>query len=373
MENKIINGQSTERKDRNLILFDNGFTELQCKEKKPKKKENENTPKKNNINWFTFYIVLFKNTLGSKHLVPTEELKLRLNIIRQYLPPFYNCQKYIEDSNSKSIIKKFTYHLYSKNNSIKKMIERKNQNILNFDDDNENEENNTNIDVNQIIRRPSKTRTQSQSFSKFNLHFLNDKNNVKKNYPQHISQKLKIIQEFDKPQEKQTPQTKPNLKSSCISGVSGWDGKTSSSPKKPNSKHLDIEKNVKIRFSKKNVELNSLDNNKDIVIRTPNDNEFPLILTDKRMMNSNNNNQTFFIDCLNKLNEETKNIKINSYKKEVTSQILKFNDIFFDTKIDDLSQDHLFNEIKNTCDIFINKFNFDNQEEKNLGDLDKFI
>jgi hypothetical protein len=88
---------------------------------------------------------------------------------------------------------------------------------------------------------------------------------------------------------------------------------------------------------------------------------------------NNNNNQTYFIDSLNKLNDETKNIKINSYKTEVASQFLKFNEIFYDTKIDDLSQDHLFNEIKNTCDLFINKFNFDNQEEKNLADLDKFI
>ena len=40
---------------------------------------------------------------------------------------------------------------------------------------------------------------------------------------------------------------------------------------------------------------------------------------------------------------------------------------------DDFSQDNLFNEIKNTFDLFINKFNFDNNEEKNLGDLDKFL
>ena len=56
--------------------------------------------------------MLFKNTLTSKSLVPKDELKLRLNIIRQYLPPYYNCQKNIEKSNSNSILKKFTYHLY---------------------------------------------------------------------------------------------------------------------------------------------------------------------------------------------------------------------------------------------------------------------
>ena len=40
---------------------------------------------------------------------------------------------------------------------------------------------------------------------------------------------------------------------------------------------------------------------------------------------------------------------------------------------DDFSQDNLFNEIKNTSNLFINKFNFDNQEEKKLSDLDKFL
>ena len=140
-----------------------------------------------------------------------------------------------------------------------------------------------------------------------------------------------------------------------------------------NLKFLEMEKNVSVKFDNKFAgEGNDLENNdKEIIIRTPNDKEYPLVLTEKRMIN--NNNQTFFMDFLNKLNEETKNEKITTYKKEVTSQILKFNEMYFDTKMDDFSQDNLFNEIKNTCDLFINKFNLDNQEEKNLGDLDKFL
>ena len=219
MENTVQNAQKRERKDRNFILFDNGFTELQCKEKIVKKEkkdnENENHPRKSNINWFTFYLVLFKNTLNSKHLVPSEELKLRLNIIRQYLPPFYNCQKNNEDSNTKSIIKKFTYHLYSKNNLSKKINEIKNQQqLLLFDDDDEDIENNNkiNVEVNQITRRATKTKTLSQSFSKINSHFLNDKKSSKKIFPR-STQKLKTIQENKKNtcEEKQTLEKKNQI------------------------------------------------------------------------------------------------------------------------------------------------------------------
>ena len=131
-------------------------------------------------------------------------------------------------------------------------------------------------------------------------------------------------------------------------------------------------KNVKVKLDKNNNDVyNIASKNKEFIIRTPNDNEYPLVLCEKRMIN--NSNQTYFYSCLNKLNEDTKNEKINTYKKEVTSQILKFNELYYDSKIDDFSQDTLFNEIKSTCDMFINKFNFDDQEEKNLADLDKFL
>ena len=143
--------------------------------------------------------------------------------------------------------------------------------------------------------------------------------------------------------------------------------------KKNNLKFTEIEKNVKFKFDNKynDIKKNLENNNKDIIIRTPNDTEYPLVLTEKRIIS--NSNQTYFFDFLNKLNEETKMEKVNTYKKEVNSQILKFNEMYIDTKMDDFSQDTLFNDLKNTCDMFINKFNFDNQEEKNLGDLDKFL
>ena len=210
------------------------------------------------------------------------------------------------------------------------------------------------------------------------MHFLNEKKKNTRKSICFLPGQLKIIKEYNTKntsQEKRVENKKDSLKSINKKFVLG--SKLTSTPKKVNFsskklnlKYLDIE-NVKINFDKKKNELNNIENNKEILIRTPNDNEYPLILTDIRMIN--NNNQTYFMGCLNKLNDETKNEKTNTYKKEICSQVLKFNDIYFDAKIDDFSQDNLFNEIKNTCDLFINKFNFDNQEEKNLGDLDKFL
>ena len=382
MEKNINDDYNKEKIDRNLLLFDNGFTELSYNGKNETINKNEiEGLKRKNINWYTFYLILFKNTLPSKSLVPKEELKLRLNIIRQYLPPYYNCQKNIEKSNSNSILKKFTYHLYSKNNILKKIIDTKNnQKLLLFDDENDNEnENNPNTENTQLItRRLSRTRTQSQSLSVLNMQFLNEKKKSTRKSICFLPGQLNIIQEYNTKntsQEKGVPNKKGSSKSinkKLVLGtkLSSTPKKDNISSKKSNLKYLDIE-NVKIKFAKKNSELNNIENNKEILIRTPNDNEYPLILTDKRMIN--NNNQTYFMGCLNKLNDETKNEKINTCKKEICSQVLKFNDIYFDAKIDDFSQDNLFNEIKNTCDLFINKFNFDNQEEKNLGDLDKFL
>ena len=385
MENNINNYYNKEKIDRNLLLFDNGFTELSYNGKNETINKNENEDlKRKNINWYTFYLMLFKNTLTSKSLVPKEELKLRLNIIRQYLPPYYNCQKSIEKSNSNSILKKFTYHLYSKNNLLKKIINRKNnKKLILFDDENDNDnktENNPNMkNAKLITRRLSKAWTQSQFLSKINIHFLDDKKkNIRKSVC-FLPGQLKIIQEYNTKnisQEKRVESKKGSSKSNNKKLDLGI--KLSSTPKKEiinnkksNLKYLEIENNVKIKFAKKNSELNNIENNKEILIRTPNDNEYPFTLTDNRMIN--NNNQTYFMSCLNKLNDETKNEKINTYKKEIFSQVLKFNDIYFDAKMDDFSQDNLFNELKNTFDLFINKFNFDNNEEKNLGDLDKFL
>ena len=380
MEYDIEKEYNNERKDRELFLFDKGFAEMPYNEQKENTDKKDNKLKKGNINWFTVYLALFKNTLNSKNLVPKEELKLRLNIIRKYLPPYYNCQKNLENSNTNSILKKFTYHLYSNNNLMKKLVEKKNEKKFSFneeeneeeDESKSKEENNQNFE-----RRKTKTKTEKFSFSKLNLLFLNDKKQSLRKSINFLNKPLKIIDEYNI--KNFSPVKRSNLRrASFKSNEKFFDNKkifnsSKKVKKKNNLKFAEIEKNVKFKFDNKlnDIKKNFENNNKDIIIRTPNDTEYPLILTEKRMIN--NSNQTYFFDFLNKLNEETKMEKINTYKKEVTSQILKFNEMYFDTKMDDFSQDTLFNDLKNTCDMFINKFNFDNQEEKNLGDLDKFL
>ena len=374
MEKNIENEYNIERKDRELLLFDKGFTELPYNEKNEKKNIANNNLKRKNINCFTVYLVLFKNTLNSKSLVPKEELKLRLNIIRKYLPPYLNCQKNIENSNTSSIMKKFSFHLYSKNNLMTKLMEKKQSKVITFfeeENENENLENNRKFE-----RKKEKTKTQIFSSSKLNLSFLSDKK--QNNY---IPKLKTISEEIDDSKDFQVKRT-PIKQATLKTGKSFEVKKFFISPKKEelrkrrsylNLKFLQNKKNVKVKLDNKisNVINNIEDNDKEIVIRTPNDYEYPLILTEKRLIS--NNNQTYFLDFLNKLNEETKNEKITTYKNEVTSQILKFNEMYFDKKMDDFSQDNLFKELKNTCDIFINKFNCDSQEEKNLADLDKFL
>ena len=379
MDNDKENEFNSDKKDRELILFDKGLNEIPYNEKK----EKENTNKKRkNINWFTVYMILFKNTLNSKNLVPKEELKLRLSIIRKYLPPFYNCQKNIENSNTNSILKKFSYHLYSKSNLMQRLIEKKNtKKILDFDEDNEDDSIPKIYRSETVARRRTKTKTEKFSFSKLNL--FSDKKHKQKKSLGLFKAPLEIVEENNDAKlsslDKRNSRKRGTLKSSEKYLFSGnrfnINLRREELSKKTSdlNKFYEIEKNVKVKFGKKNTELNKINNNKDVVIRTPNDSEYPLVLTEKRLTNNNNNNQTYFMDFLNKLNEETKSEKINSYKKEVTSQILKFNEMFFDTKMDDFSKDNLFNELKSTCDMFINKFSFDTQEEKNLGDLDKFL
>ena len=379
MDNDKENEFNSDKEDRELILFDKGLNEIPYNEKK----EKENTNKKRkNINWFTVYMILFKNTLNSKNLVPKEELKLRLSIIRKYLPPFYNCQKNMENSNTNSILKKFSYHLYSKSNLMQRLIEKKNtKKILDFDEDNEDDSIPKIYRSETVARRRKKTKTEKFSFSKLNL--FSDKKHKQKKSLGLFKAPLEIVEENNDEKlsslDKRNSRKRGTLKSSEKYLFSGnrfnINLRREELSKKTSdlNKFYEIEKNIKVKFGKKNTELNKINNNKDVVIRTPNDSEYPLVLTEKRLTNNNNNNQTYFMDFLNKLNEETKSEKINSYKKEVTSQILKFNEMFFDTKMDDFSKDNLFNELKSTCDMFINKFSFDTQEEKNLGDLDKFL
>ena len=367
------------KKNKELLLFDKGLNELEIKEIDEKTDHNSdiNATKKNKkqINWFTLYLVLFKNTLSSKNLVPKEELKLRLNIIRKYLPSYHNCPKTTEESNSNSILKKFTYHLFTKNNLLQKMFDKTtSKKLILFDDDKEISSNMNNLDNNEFFsRKITRTKTLKHN-SKLNLFYsekkinriLNDLNEIpesriieeKNSNEVPIVQKRTTVKRFT---------IKPNEESLRISH------KLSLSSKKRQVNYMNFfPKNVKVKLDKNNNDVyNVASRNKEFIIRTPNDNEYPLVLCEKRMIN--NTNQTYFYSCLNKLNEDTKNEKINTYKKEVTSQILKFNELYYDSKIDDFSQDTLFNEIKSTCDMFINKFNFDDQEEKNLADLDKFL
>jgi len=367
------------KKNKELLLFDKGLNELEIKEIDEKTDHNSdiNTTKKNKkeINWFTLYLVLFKNTLSSKNLVPKEELKLRLNIIRKYLPSYHNCPKTTEESNSNSILKKFTYHLFTKNNLLQKMFDKKaSKKLILFDDDKEISSNMNNLDNNEFFsRKVTRTKTLKHN-SKLNLFFSEKKTNRIQNDLNEIPES-RIIEEKNSNeapivQKRSTIKRftiKPNEENLRISH------KLSLSSKKGQANYKDFfPKNVKVKLDKNNNDVyNVASRNKEFIIRTPNDNEYPLVLCEKRMIN--NTNQTYFYSCLNKLNEDTKNEKINTYKKEVTSQILKFNELYYDSKIDDFSQDTLFNEIKSTCDMFINKFNFDDQEEKNLADLDKFL
>ena len=367
------------KKNKELLLFDKGLNELEIKEIDEKTDHNSdiNTTKKNKkeINWFTLYLVLFKNTLSSKNLVPKEELKLRLNIIRKYLPSYHNCPKTTEESNSNSILKKFTYHLFTKNNLLQKMFDKKaSKKLILFDDDKEISSNMNNLDNNEFFsRKVTRTKTLKHN-SKLNLFFSEKKTNRIQNDLNEIPES-RIIEEKNSNevpivQKRSTVKRftiKPNEENLRISH------KLSLSSKKGQVNYKDFfPKNVKVKLDKNNNDVyNVASRNKEFIIRTPNDNEYPLVLCEKRMIN--NTNQTYFYSCLNKLNEDTKNEKINTYKKEVTSQILKFNELYYDSKIDDFSQDTLFNEIKSTCDMFINKFNFDDQEEKNLADLDKFL
>ena len=131
-----------------------------------------------------------------------------------------------------------------------------------------------------------------------------------------------------------------------------------------------------IKF-KDNNNIYNTENSKDdnfitnnIILGTPSDAEYPLVLSQKRNFNAK---PTFFYESLSKIKELTKQEKIKTFQKEFTSQILKFNDLYFDPKIDDFSNDKLFNDVKATCDLFINKFHIDSDEEKNLADLDNYI
>ena len=262
---------------------------------------------KQKINWFLLYKILFKNILSSKEIIPIEELNLRFNIIRTSLPKYYKGYKG-NNSNSSAIIKKFTYHI-------------------------------------------CKNKKRSKSFYKYGLK---------------TEEKTKILNLDNKPGNERSI----SLGKSKSNKINNFENNLKSSP---NKKLVSIDtikfKNVNNVFSNDFSKEEIYDTN-DIILGTPSDNEFPLLLSQKRNFNTK---PTFFYESLNKIKELTKQEKIKTFQKEFTSQILKFNDLYFDPKIDDFSNDKLFNDVKATCDLFINKFHIDSEEEKNLADLDNYL
>ena len=101
---KNITENNIDKLDKELLLFDKGFNDIQ--EISSKKKLTSEHTKKNHVTWFTLYLKLFKNALSSKNLIPKEELKLRLNIMRKYLPSYYNVPKSNEITNLLSFKKR---------------------------------------------------------------------------------------------------------------------------------------------------------------------------------------------------------------------------------------------------------------------------
>ena len=270
-------------------------------EKKAKKK----------IDWLLLYKILFKNILSSKEIISLEELNLRFNIIRTSLPKYYKGYKG-NNSNSSTIIKKFTYHI-CKNKKRYKSLQK-----LGLKTEEKEKEKLLNSGL------KSNTNNKSISLGKYKSHKIN----------------------FNYDNDMKLPQSK---------------------------KFISIDsmkiKNLNNIFNDENS-IDEMFQKNDIILGTPSDSEFPLVLSQKRNFNTK---PTFFYESLNKIKELTKQEKIKTFQKEFTSQILKFNDLYFDPKIDDFSNDKLFNDVKATCDIFINKFHIDSDEEKNLADLDNYI
>ena len=269
----------------------------------------EEKKSKNKINWFFLYKILFKNILNSKEIIPIEELNLRFNIIRTSLPKYYKGYKG-NDSNSSAIIKKFTYHI-------------------------------------------CKSKKRSRSYYKLGLN---------------IKEKAKL---FNSEKKVFNDKSLSPGKSKSVKMNNNLENNIKSSPNKKKIVSIDS-----IKF-KDNNNIYNTENSKDdnfitnnIILGTPSDAEYPLVLSQKRNFNAK---PTFFYESLSKIKELTKQEKIKTFQKEFTSQILKFNDLYFDPKIDDFSNDKLFNDVKATCDLFINKFHIDSDEEKNLADLDNYI
>ena len=297
MKEETKNYYQEEKAKKEFLIFDRGLTELslpKTEEKKLRKK----------VDWFLLYKILFKNVLNSKEIIPIEELNLRFNIIRTSLPKYYKGYKG-NNSNSSTIIKKFTYHI------CKNKKRSKSQFKIGIKTE----------EKSKMVNSVSKSsRDRSSSFRK---------------------------SRSCKPDK--IPRSSPNKKKIVPDSVKF--------------------KNVNNILTTENSKEDNLYVN-DIILGTPSDAEFPLNLSQKRNYNAK---PSFFYESLTKIKELTKQEKIKTFQKEFTSQILKFNDLYFDPKIDDFSNDKLFNDVKATCDLFINKFHIDSDEEKNLADLDNYI
>ena len=397
MKDEPKNRYQEEKAKKEFLIFDRGLSELTVKKYKEKEV-------KKKINWFTLYKILFKNILNSHDAIPLDELILSFNIIRNSLPKYYKGYKGNE-SNSSAIIKKFTYHI-CKNKKKKRSPLKKRESS----EDNQNLKfpSKFNSEGGILFKRRSEKKTKTVKVTnKLNLDFLNKFKIVNSTKNTNLLQEkkgsnLEVLIENDdfsnRGEKKSSKKVGENLEKNepfQNHRQKSNSKKLTISNKNQNSKQfnniLNIDKKdskVKVKFNNNNntlsntsrVRVNNVNTNTDnsredneekhIILGTPTDNEFPLVLSQKRTYNTK---PSFFFESLNKIKELTKQEKIKTFQKEFTSQILKFNDLYFDPKIDDFYNDKLFNDVKATCDLFINKFNIDSEEEKNLADLDNYL
>ena len=316
MKESEKNYYQEEKAKKEFLIFDRGLTELslpKTDDKKSKKK----------ITWSLLYKILFKNILNSKEIIPFEELNLRFNIIRTSLPKYYKGYKG-NDSNSSIIIKKYTYHLCRN--------KKRSRSILKFGLNSEEKE--------RFINSEKKIASdRSLSWGQKGVGSGGGVASRGSNFSQNLEKSPKFLSGTTK-------------KINSIDSVKF---------KNINSNNI---------FNTDNNNNNEIYGDNKIILGTPSDAEFPLVLSQKRNFNAK---PSFFYESLNKVKELTKQEKIKTFQKEFTSQILKFNDLYFDPKIDDFSNDKLFNEVKSTCDLFINRFQIDSEEEKNLAYLDNYV
>ena len=391
MNEEQKNSYQDEKAKKEFLIFDRGLSELSVKKYKEKEI-------KQKINWFTLYKILFKNILNSKDVIPLDELILRFNIIRSSLPKYYKGYKG-NDSNSSAIIKKFTYHICKNKKKNKNLLklrqlsEEKNNNRLKIDN-----KISADIKLNSFsplsFQKRSLKKTKTVKIThKLNFEFLNtNKTNQNNNgFKRGKESHLEVLLENDDISMEDRNEKDSHKDLNIRNLHSKRDNKKLTINNRIQNKPINTIINTNIKESKKKVKININDNslskvklsnnintdNKEdnndknrIILGTPTDSEFPLVLSQKR---SYNTKPSFFFESLNKIKELTKQEKIKTFQKEFTSQILKFNDLYFDPKIDDFYNDKLFNDVKATCDLFINKFNIDSEEEKNLADLDNYI